>query len=49
MVVEVLMISCQVSEKPKAGPETAQNIMTKRAATKVSGAPAKLDTAEENL
>jgi hypothetical protein len=35
IVVPVLMTSCQVSEKPKKGPETAQTRMTATAARKV--------------
>ncbi len=40
MVVPVLMMSCQVSLKPKIGPVTAQATMTRRARPKVVGWPA---------
>jgi hypothetical protein len=36
MVVPVLMISCQVSENPKKGPETAQTKMMATAAKNVT-------------
>ena len=39
MVVPVLMTSCQVSEKPKIGPVTAQTITADSAKMKASGRP----------
>ena len=40
MVVPVLMTSCQVSEKPKIGPVTAQATTTASASTNVFALPA---------
>ena len=40
IVVLVLMISCQVSEKPISGPVTAHRTMIAQQATKVIGLPA---------
>jgi hypothetical protein len=40
MVVPVFTTSCQVSEKLKTGPVTAQMMMIKQAARKVTGWPA---------
>jgi len=39
MVVPVLITSCQVSEKPKTGPETSQTTMIATASRKVIGRP----------
>src|SRR5829696_2743329 len=39
MVVPVLMTSCQVSEKPKSGPVTAQTTTTPAATAKAGGRP----------
>ena len=39
MVVPVLMISCQVSEKPKIGPVRAQTIMISTAIEKLQAVP----------
>ena len=40
MVVPVLITSCQVSEKPKSGPVTAQTSTTATAAMKAQDRPA---------
>lgn len=48
MVVEVLTTNCQVSEKPKNGPATAQATMPAQARTKVIGFPAPMETLCEN-
>src|SRR4051812_29124735 len=45
IVVPVLMMSCQVSEKPKIGPVTAQAMMTTTASTNAHGEPTALDVA----
>ena len=37
MVVPVLMTSCQVSEKPKSGPVTAQTTMMRQARSEGCG------------
>lgn len=39
IVVEVLMINCQVSEKPKKGPEISQIKITASAIIKAQGEP----------
>ncbi|QND55226.1 hypothetical protein [Mesorhizobium huakuii] len=39
-VVPVLITNCQVSEKPKNGPLTAQTTMIRQQPAKVSGMPA---------
>jgi len=39
MVVPVLITSCQVSEKPKIGPETIQTTIVATASRKVIGRP----------
>ena len=49
IVVLVLMSSCQVSENAKMGPQIAQMIIIKNAIMKVTGLPAVLVTAFENL
>src|SRR5687768_6932552 len=43
-VVPVLITSCQVSEKPKSGPVTAQTSTTPRARPKANGVPLSTDT-----
>src|SRR5438105_10587964 len=48
MVVPVLMVSCQKSEKPKNGPLTAHIAMTATAAATAMGLPAQLATREAN-
>jgi hypothetical protein len=48
MVVEVLMISCQVSEKPKIGPVDAQITTANMQSTNASGRPAQRDTVFAN-
>ncbi len=47
MVVPVLMMSCQVSEKWKMGPVTAQIIMMEKAIKKAVGLPVILVTLVE--
>jgi hypothetical protein len=49
IVVPVLMMSCQVSEKPKIGPLTAHTTRTVTAAAKAQGRPAALEQAFANL
>ncbi|GLS18767.1 hypothetical protein GCM10007874_17840 [Labrys miyagiensis] len=44
MVVLVLMMSCQVSEKPKNGPDAAQMRTTAQQAMNVAGCPAAFAT-----
>ncbi len=44
MVVPVLMISCQVSENPNRGPDTAQITSTSNAATNAIDVPAASET-----
>ena len=44
MVVAVFTTSCQVSEKPNSGPETAHKTISVQAAAKVSGRPARCET-----
>src|SRR5690349_577007 len=43
MVVAVLITSCQVSEKPKIGPETPQPRIRRHASAKVAGRPARCE------
>jgi hypothetical protein len=47
IVVPVLITNCQVSEKPKKGPLTAQTITTTVQIKKALGAPAARETALE--
>src|SRR5213592_3587807 len=49
IVVPVLMVSCQKSEKPNRGPVTAQMMITSPAAMTAAGLPAQLATCEANL
>ena len=48
IVVEVLMTSCQVSENPNSGPETAQRITRPQQATNTSGRPVQRAVAVAN-
>ena len=48
MVVPVLMTNCQVSDQPKAGPETAQTRTTPMASTKVDERPTCRSTQRAN-
>jgi hypothetical protein len=49
MVVPVLITSCQFSEKPKKGPDTAQTRTTTTQIRKAGGLPVTLAVAFANL
>jgi len=49
MVVVVLMTSCQVSEKPRNGPDIAHITIDARAITKAKGVPKSSEVVVENF